>query len=77
LIFEGATESQMMWDLGFDVYTRSIEEKVRSNSDPRFKLKNAGEYSATSMRSFKRLKKETLEMFRWRLETILKEGRGK
>jgi hypothetical protein len=68
IAFEGATESQIMWDLGFDVYTRSVEEKLSENREPRFKLKDASEYSATSDRSFKRLKKEAVEMVRWKLE---------
>jgi len=69
IAFEGATESQIMWDLGFDVYTRSVEEKLGKQREPRFKLKDASEYSATSDRSFKRLKKEAVEMLRWKLES--------
>lgn len=68
IAFEGATESQIMWDLGFDTYTRSVEEKLSDQRSPRFELKDASEYSATSIRSFKRLKKEAIEMLRWRLE---------
>ncbi|MDD3648370.1 MAG: hypothetical protein PHS44_07800 [Candidatus Dojkabacteria bacterium] len=71
MVFEGATESQIMWNLGFDVYTRSVEEKLESQVEPPYKLRHAGEYSATSVRSFKRLKKESLEMLRWKLEEML------
>jgi len=68
IAYEGATESQMMWDLGFDVYTRSAEEKIKSENKPRYELKDAGEYYATSVRSFKRLKKESIKMIRWKLD---------
>lgn len=68
IAYEGATESQIMWDLKFDVYTRSVEQKISEGREPRFKLKDASEYSATSSRSFKRLKKEAIEMLRWKLE---------
>ena len=34
------------------------EQKIKEKEDPRFRIKNAGEYSATSERSFKRIKKE-------------------
>lgn len=67
IAYEGAIESQLMWDLGFDAYTRSVEEKLREQREPRFKFKDASEYSATSSRSFKRLKKEAIEMLKWRL----------
>lgn len=69
MAYEGATESQIMWDLGFDVYTRSAEEKSSNLLKPRFPLRGASEYYATSDRSFKRLKKEAVEMVRWRLES--------
>lgn len=70
ITFEEATETQIMWDLGFDVYTRSIEEKLRTYSEPRFRLKNASEYSATSTRSFKRLRKEAIESLACKLEEL-------
>ncbi|MBN2016420.1 hypothetical protein JW766_06355 [Candidatus Dojkabacteria bacterium] len=70
MAFEGATESQIMWDLGFEIYTRGIEEKMKRQREPRFMFKDPSEYSATSMRSFRRLKKEAIEMLRWKLEEL-------
>jgi hypothetical protein len=68
IAYEAATESQIMWDLGFDVYTRSVEEKLKKEQQPRFPLSKASEYSATSSRSFKRLRKEVIEILKWKLE---------
>lgn len=66
--YEGATESQIMWDLGFFTFNRRAEEKISAEVKPRFPLTKGSEYAATSDRSFKRLKKEALEMLRWKLE---------
>lgn len=72
MAFEGAIESQIMWDLGFDSHVRSQQEKLHhSKKKPRFPYDSASEYAATSSRSFKRLKKEAIEMLRHRLEEMV------
>jgi hypothetical protein len=68
LAYDNATESQIMWDLGFDSYNRSIAEKISNTKKPRFQLQDPSEYGATSDRSFKRLKKEAVEMLLWKIE---------
>ena len=67
MAFTGAYESQIMWDLGFDVFVRSREEKIVDFKEPRYKITDASQYSATSARSFKRLRKEAIEMLTWKI----------
>ncbi len=70
IAYEGATESQIMWDLGFDVYVRTSESKFsyKDRRKPRFQVVAGNEYYSTSHRSYKRLKKESLKMLKWRLK---------
>jgi len=68
MLFEGATESQMMWDLGFDSHTR-YASPADNDPQPRYTGIKASEYGATSQRSFKRIKKEAVEMLKWKLES--------
>jgi len=67
MAFEGASESQIMWDLGFESYTRSVVGGIGEKSSPRFSIRDASEYTATSARSFKRMKHKAIEMIRWKL----------
>jgi len=64
---EGATENQIMWDLGFDCHIKIVSKRSKHESKPRYRVKHENEYRATSIRSFKRIKKETIEMFGWSL----------
>jgi hypothetical protein len=70
LAFEEACESQIMWDLGFDIFTRSVNEKMSNIKAPRLKCRTAAEYAATSIRSYRRIKKEAVKMLAWRIETL-------
>lgn len=74
MAMEGMTESQIMWELGFDIHIRRAQEQTISKQEPRYKFQNAGDYAATSARSFKRLKKQSIEMFLWKLQERLKGG---
>jgi len=69
LAFEEACESQIMWDLGFDIFTRSVNEKMSNIKAPRLKFRTASEYAATSIRSYRRIKKEAVKMLAWRIES--------
>ncbi len=68
IFYEGASDAQIMWDLGFDVYRKRVFEKIRFESKPRYPLKNLSEYSATSERTYKRLKKDALLELKLKLE---------
>ncbi|MBN1618585.1 hypothetical protein JW887_04585 [Candidatus Dojkabacteria bacterium] len=75
IAYKESTESQIMWDLGFDVFTRSAREKLTEDFKPRFPYTKLSEYSATSDRSFKRLKKEAIDILCWKLKEICEENR--
>lgn len=68
MLYEGATESQMIWDLGFDSSIR-FASSTGNEPQPRYTVTKASEYLATSQRSFKRIKKEAIEMLKWKLES--------
>jgi hypothetical protein len=70
ITYDGATESQIMWDLGFDIFKRSVSEKLSQERNPRFPVNDVGDYPATSIRSFKRLKKQMLQTLSWKLSKI-------
>ncbi len=57
-----AVESQVLWDLGFE-----CNSKINSEEKPRFDIKRNSEYTATSVMSYRRLKKEAVNELRWKL----------
>ncbi len=73
MAYEGATDEQIMWDLGFepdsDFWAKRNGDIARK---PRFPYTGKGDYGATSRASFKRLKSQAIEDVRWRLEEMEK-----
>ena len=71
IAYENAKESQIMWDLGFESYVRSKNEKAPLEKKPRYPFSNSAEYSAISKRSFKRIKKEAIVTLKWKIQELL------
>ncbi len=73
MAYEGATDEQIMWDLGFepdsDFWAKRNGDIARK---PRFPYTGKGDYAATSRASFKRLKAQAIEDVRWRIEEMEK-----
>jgi hypothetical protein len=68
LAFDEAEESQMLWELGFEGYSRKIWEDVAPESrPPLYPVREKSEYYAVSRASYMRLKREAIYDVAWRI----------
>ena len=62
IIDDQAVESQILWNLGFENHS-----KVKTDHLPNYIVSKNSEYKATSIMSYRRLKREVLDEIRWKL----------
>lgn len=65
IIEEQASESQILWDLGFE--SRSV---LNNMGKSRYPVRKNSEYRSVSINSYKRLRKKAILEFIWQLELI-------
>jgi hypothetical protein len=68
IAFGEAEESQILWELGFEGYSRRIWEDVAPESrPPLYPVREKSEYYAVSRASYMRLKQEAIYDVAWRI----------
>jgi hypothetical protein len=62
ILNEAAVESSILWNLGYDSGV-----KIKTEMRPTYPVQDNSEYKATSINSYRRLRKELLEQIKWKL----------
>jgi len=68
IAFDEAEEGQVLWELGFEEYSRKVGEDVAPKSrPPLYPVREKSEYYAVSRASYMRLKQEAVYDVAWRI----------
>jgi hypothetical protein len=68
IAFDEAEEGQVLWELGFEEYSRKVGEDVAPKSrPPLYPVREKSEYYAVSRASYMRLKQEAIYDVAWRI----------